>query len=56
MPSGRGALLDTALLHERQGRLRDAKAAYERMLRRGPRGAGLPHHLGLIEARLGGLG
>lgn len=55
MASGRDALLQTALAHEQQGRLEEARAAYGRVLRRDPRNPGLLHRLGLVEARLGDL-
>ena len=54
-PSGRDALLQQALLHEGQGRLEDARDAYDKVLRRDPRNAELLHRRGLVEARLGGL-
>lgn len=55
VPSGRDALLRVALLQEQQGRLEDARAAYDRVLRRDPRNPRLLHRLGLVEARLGSL-
>ena len=54
LPSGRDALLATALLHDRQGRLDEARAAYDKALRRDPRDAALLHRRALVEARLGG--